>query len=125
MENDSGKSLPGSSYEADWQIPQGVTPSNWEYVQAAHISNGYDEFLLDDPLTEVDRQIISRYLPDLSGVDVAASAPTKPLVADFGCGNGAHVDPAVESRVPRVWHRFINSDAESFSKKIRVQAGEN
>ena len=93
MENDSGKSLPGSSYEADWQIPQGVTPSNWEYVQAAHISNGYDEFLLDDPLTEVDRQIISRYLPDLSGVDVAASAPTKPLVADFGCGNGRTLIP--------------------------------
>lgn len=85
--NSNTRSNLGSS--ASWQIPRGVSKGNWDYVRARKIAEEYDEFLQDDPLTKVDRQIIDRYLPAL---DTDANL-NSPLVADFGCGNGRTLLP--------------------------------
>ena len=74
---------------ASWLIPRGVTQGNWDYVRSNLISQSYDEFLTGDPLTLADRQIISRYLPDVSN----ESSSPEPIVVDFGCGNGRTLAP--------------------------------
>ena len=68
---------------ATWQVPPGVSKANWEYVRAAHISTGYDEFLSGDPLTAVDRQILARYLPDVRALEKDTGNLKGPIVADF------------------------------------------
>ncbi len=96
MKNDGGKSTSGRSNGANWQIPRGVTASNWEYAQANHISTGYDKFLSGDPLTTVDRQILNRYLPDLKFETEKKSNSNRPIIADFGCGNGRTLIPLLD-----------------------------
>lgn len=78
---------------ATWQVPPGVSKANWEYVRAAHISTGYDEFLSGDPLTAVDRQILARYLPDVRALEKDTGNLKGPIVADFGCGTGRTLAP--------------------------------
>ena len=67
-------------------MPPGVSKANWEYVQAAYISTGYEEFLDGDPLTVVDRQILARYLPDVRTTGNFTGDLQRPIVADIGCG---------------------------------------
>ncbi len=98
---------------AAWQTPLGVTKANWEYSQANHISEGYDEFLEDDPLTHVDRQIIDRYFPSLAQ-DVSESAP---IVADFGCGNGRTLIPLLHQGYRGLGIDLSFPMLQGFSKK--------
>ena len=86
-----------------WQIPRGVSKGNWDYVRANQIAEEYDQFLHDDPLTKVDRQIIDRYLhpvdensAEIQRDDPAGVPPQAPLVADLGCGTGRTLVPLLQ-----------------------------
>ena len=81
-----------NSSESEWQSPKGVTKGNFDYVRAHHIANNYDSFLKDDPLNDVDWQIIGRYLPELC----AKKVQPPPIVGDFGCGTGRSLLPLIE-----------------------------
>ena len=77
-------------------MPRGVAKGTWDYIRANNIAEGYDDFLLDDPLTKVDRQIIDRYLPEILNPTTSELKPKlieRPLVADFGCGTGRSLLP--------------------------------
>ena len=94
-------SSPGSSSHSSpsWQTPRGVTKGNWDYVRANQIAGQYDQFLQDDPLTKVDRQIIDRYLPMVNGLESSVDERSDlqaPLVADFGCGTGRTLAPVLK-----------------------------
>lgn len=83
---------PKIASSVNWQIPRGVSKGTWDYVRARKIAEGYDEFLLDDPLTKVDWQILNHYIP----AHDSKSAIQAPLVADFGCGTGRSLGPIIE-----------------------------
>ena len=110
MNNPESRSKPPSgrtgrlaSSSSAWQIPRGVSKGNWDYVRANQIAEEYDQFLDDDPLTKVDRQIIDRYLGpvkensrDIPSADQSGEAPQAPLVADLGCGTGRTLVPLLQ-----------------------------
>ncbi len=73
-----------------WQIPDGVSPGTWDYVRAGPIASEYEEFLKHDPLTQLDWQIVCRWLPKVQP-DVQ-----RPTVIEFGCGNGRTLIPLIE-----------------------------
>lgn len=124
MENDRGKSASSVSSKANWQIPQGVTASNWEYAQANHISTGYDKFLLDDPLTMVDRKILDRYLPGLTNETEKLPRGSKPIVADFGCGNGRTLIPLLNRGYAGVGIDLSIPMLNAFQKKNGIESEE-
>jgi SAM-dependent methyltransferase len=71
-----------------WQIPPGLTSGNFDYIRSTSIASKYDDFLRDNPLAAADGEILDRYLP------VAEDhLPQRPIVADFGCGNGRSLLP--------------------------------
>jgi len=125
----SGDSPRFNSGGSRWQIPRGVTKGNWDYVRAKNIAGQYDQFLHDDPLTEVDWQIIDRYLPPLENQreslegDVISQAPFQaPLVADFGCGTGRTLAPLL-----RRGYRGVGIDLSipmltQFAKKTELES---
>ena len=121
MQNNRGKLTPSTSSKANWQIPQGVTASNWEYAQAKHIPSGYDKFLLGDPLTMVDREILDRYLPDRTSEIEKLSRASKPLVADFGCGNGRTLIPLLNRGYAGVAIDLSIPMLNAFQKKIGIE----
>lgn len=112
--------MTGGSNKANWQIPRGVTASNWEYAQAKHISAGYDKFLLDDPLTMVDRQILDRYLPNRKEEGGENANLNKPLIADFGCGNGRSLIPLLNRGYQGVGIDLSLPMLNAFQKKIGI-----
>lgn len=103
---DSGKRMSASSTPS-WQRPDGVTAGNWDYVRSKEIAGKYGLFLENDPLTEADGKVLFRYLPQIKEDDfparshdvaervndVADEVHRRPLVADFGCGNGRSLFP--------------------------------
>lgn len=84
---------------SDWQIPRGVSAGNWDYVRASQIALGYDQFLQDDPLSVLDRQIVNHYLPPLDSIASRCSGlpNAAPCVVDLGCGTGRTLLPLLES----------------------------
>ena len=81
-----------------WQAPVGVAAGTWDYVNRDHIGDQYDSFVSGEPLSQVDRKIISRYLPSLTNSDPlrARNRTAKaPVVIDFGCGTGRTLLPLV------------------------------
>lgn len=81
-----------------WQAPVGVAAGTWEYVNRDHIGDQYDAFVEGEPLSQVDRKIISRYLPKLptsANQDSHDQAERAPAVIDFGCGTGRTLVPLV------------------------------
>ena len=79
-----------------WQAPAGVAAGTWDYVNRDHIGDQYDAFVKDEPLTAVDRKIISRYLPKVNFLPVPhdfGDARLAPTVIDFGCGTGRTLVP--------------------------------
>ena len=120
MENDRRNSAKVGSNRANWQIPRGVTASNWEYAQANHITTGYDKFLHDDPLTMVDRQILNRYLPDRNSETEKIGNSNKPLIADFGCGNGRTLIPLLNRGYQGVGIDLSIPMLNAFQKKIGI-----
>jgi len=64
-----------------WQLPAGVTRGAWQYTQAEHIADQYDEYFACSDLFELDERVVARYLQ-------------KPgWVVDLGCGTGRAVVP--------------------------------
>ena len=81
-----------------WQAPAGVAAGTWDYVNRDHIGDQYDSFLKGEPLSEVDRKIISRYLPALENAGESQAsdrAQNAPMVIDFGCGTGRTLLPLI------------------------------
>ena len=60
----------------DWRLPPGVSRGCWEYVQADHIADLYDDYFAQNWLFDFDQQVVRRHFHG-SG-----------LVADLGCGTG-------------------------------------
>lgn len=59
-----------------WRLPRGVTRGVWQYTQADHIAEGYDDYFALNRLFEFDEQVLARHF----------SRPG--LVVDLGCGTG-------------------------------------
>ena len=81
-----------------WQAPLGVAAGTWEYVNRDHIGDQYDSFVRGEPLSEVDRKIISRYVPAIEneGRSIGSCrAWEAPVVVDFGCGTGRTLLPLI------------------------------
>lgn len=65
----------------DWRLPQGVTRSLWEYAQADHIADDYDEYFAYNSLFEFDAALLARHF-------------TRPgVLVDLGCGTGRLLMP--------------------------------
>ena len=65
----------------DWQLPPGVSRGTWDYAQADHIAEQYDDYFALNRLFEFDEEIL------------AQSFKTPGLVADLGCGTGRALIP--------------------------------
>jgi SAM-dependent methyltransferase len=64
-----------------WRLPRGVTRSLWEYAQAAHIAEDYDEYFLHNSLFDFDAAVLARHF-------------TRPgLLVDLGSGTGRLLVP--------------------------------
>lgn len=66
---------------AQWQLPRGVPRGVWQYAQAAHIAEEYDEYFARCDLFELDEEVLARHF-SLPG-----------LVVDLGCGTGRALLP--------------------------------
>jgi SAM-dependent methyltransferase len=65
----------------DWRLPPGVGRSLWEYAQADHIANDYDEYFAHNSLFDFDRAVLERHF-------------TRPgLIVDLGAGTGRLLPP--------------------------------
>ena len=69
------------THRPEWQLPQGVTRGVWQYAQAEHIANRYDEYFAGNRLFEFDEQVLARHF----------GRPG--LVVDLGCGTGRALVP--------------------------------
>lgn len=64
-----------------WRMPAGTTRGLWEYVQAEHIADDYDEYFAYNSLFDFDLAVLERHF-------------TRPgLLADLGCGTGRLLVP--------------------------------
>ena len=84
--------------QGEWQRPEGVTKGGWDYIRSKSIAAGYDEFLLGDPLIQMDASVVQRWI----GNDGDESNQT---IADFGCGTGRTLIPLSEQG-----HRVVGVD---------------
>jgi len=65
----------------DWRLPPGVTHSLWDYAQADHIADDYDEYFAHNSLFEFDLAVLERCF-------------TRPgRIVDLGCGTGRLLVP--------------------------------
>ena len=65
----------------DWNLPQGVTHSLWEYATADHIATEYDDYFAYNKLFEFDEAVLLRHF-------------TQPgCLVDLGCGTGRLLMP--------------------------------
>ena len=77
-----------TAHPPEWRLPTGVAGGVWEYTQADHIAEGYDEYFAQNRLFEFDEQVLARHL-------------TRPgLVVDLGCGTGRAVLPLARRGFP-------------------------
>jgi len=97
-----------------WQAPAGVAAGTWEYVNRDHIGDQYDAFVKDEPLNDVDRKIISRYLPQLPTADQQKA----PAVIDFGCGTGRTLVPLVRDGYRGLAVDLSESMLENLSRNL-------
>jgi SAM-dependent methyltransferase len=65
----------------EWQLPRGVPRGVWEYAQAEHIAQEYDEYFAGTRLFDFDEQVLARYFTRCG------------LVVDLGCGTGRALVP--------------------------------
>jgi SAM-dependent methyltransferase len=67
--------LPASGLP-QWKLPRGVTRGVWQYTQADHIAEQYDDYFALSRLFEFDERVLARHF-------------RRPgLVVDLGCGTG-------------------------------------
>jgi SAM-dependent methyltransferase len=65
-----------AAHRPEWRLPPGVPRGVWEYAQAEHIAEDYDEYFASNELFEFDEQVVARHLAHPG------------LVVDLGCGTG-------------------------------------
>ncbi len=64
-----------------WRLPPGVTRGLWQYAQADHIADHYDDYFAQNSLFDFDRAVLERHF-------------TQPgLLVDLGCGTGRLLVP--------------------------------
>lgn len=61
---------------AEWQLPAGVSRGVWDYLQAEHVADGYDEYFAGNRLFAFDQQVVLRHFQPPA------------TVVDLGCGTG-------------------------------------
>lgn len=66
---------------AAWQLPPGVSPGTWDYVQKASIADDYDPYFDSCKMFALDMELVRRHLP-------RPEPGSAPIVADLGCGTG-------------------------------------
>lgn len=70
----------GRSALPEWRLPPGVTSGLWDYFQADHIADDYDEYFAYNQLFRFDDEVLARHF-------------TRPgLFVDLGCGTGRLVE---------------------------------
>lgn len=70
----------------NWNLPEGVDPGTWDYVNSRSIADQYETYFQDHPLFAVDQSLVEASL---------GPPQKKTWVADFGCGNGRALLPLV------------------------------
>jgi len=65
----------------EWRLPRGVSRGVWQYVQADHIAEQYDDYFAENRLFQFDEQVLARHF----------TCPG--LVVDLGCGTGRALVP--------------------------------
>lgn len=73
-----------------WQLPPGVSPGTWDYVQSDHIAEDYDEFFAASPLFNMDESIVRGVVQE------------KDWVIDLGSGTGRSILPLARRGFPCV-----------------------
>ncbi len=64
-----------------WQLPPGVSPGTWDYVNHPAIAEDYDDFFAINSLFEHDERVLSEEFQPPG------------LIADLGCGTGRALVP--------------------------------
>ncbi len=67
-----------SPQRPSWQLPPGVPPGAWEYAQSRTVAREYDQHFRDEPLFELDLEVVRRVAP----------GPEAGWFVDLGCGTG-------------------------------------
>jgi SAM-dependent methyltransferase len=62
--------------QPQWRLPRGVTHGVWQYTQAEHIAEQYDDYFAENRLFEFDQEVLARHIRPPG------------LVVDLGCGTG-------------------------------------
>jgi len=50
-----------TSHRPEWQLPRGVPRGVWQYTQADHIADQYDDYFATNRLFEFDEQVVARH----------------------------------------------------------------
>ena len=91
-----------------WQLPPGVSRGLWDYINAPHIADDYDDYFAFNSLFETDGAALRRHFT------------TPGLVADLGCGTGRALVPLV-----REGHRGLAVDlSEHMLAVVQAKADE-
>ncbi len=69
---------------AYWQLPSGVTRSMWDYAQADHIADDYDDYFAYNSLFQYDRDVVLEHVREPG------------VVVDLGCGTGRLLIPLAQ-----------------------------
>jgi len=65
-----------TSHRPEWQLPRGVPRGVWQYTQADHIADQYDDYFATNRLFEFDAQVVTKHFIEPG------------LVIDMGAGTG-------------------------------------
>jgi SAM-dependent methyltransferase len=94
---------------ADWQLPPGVSRALWDYVHASSVAEGYDRYLGESQLTQLDVEFCARFF-------------TQPgRLLDLGCGTGR----LLTALASRGWKPVGVDLSASMLDMARAKAGPN
>ncbi|MEM6366171.1 MAG: class I SAM-dependent methyltransferase [Planctomycetota bacterium] len=69
--------------EAVWRRGPGISPGTWRYAATSSIADGYDDFVSQTPLCELDQQLVKNTFPTRNRTTDGVVR-----VVDLGCGTG-------------------------------------
>jgi SAM-dependent methyltransferase len=70
--------MSGPSVPPSWRLPEGVSPSLWQYAHTPRLAEEEDDYFRDHPLVNADARLVDERFVEPG-----------PLV-DLGCGTGRH-----------------------------------